>query len=358
MMKMFFIVGVQRSGTTLLSVMLEKHPTVLMEKKAISFRIVTCFKNLYELLPYNIQHDKKAFVKWLIKNDDKGSLAELIDYENIDQYATIRELIKGSIVKKIESENKVIWGDKAPNLQHYLSDLLLLIPEAKILHIVRDGRANAYSTSKRSYRDLRLSAQQWVDGNIFGIVNQDILGTSQYKMIHYENLLQNPEQESRSICTFLGIPYASEMISLSGDDLGDKKSYVKNFFDKSKIDKWKTQLSADEVRQVENIQGPLLKKMGYDLMTKSEQLSFKQLSLRRRIWLNQKDNVKQLFRRKRKGMRDKKEIEFNIPLKNRVHTFLRFLTQDLLSRSIFKSLFSHFFYKDKFYKEDGFASKD
>ena len=349
-MKAFFIVGVQRSGTTLLSVMLEKHPAILMEKRVMAFRIITCFKNLYDLLPFNLKQNKKALTAWMVKNDEKGRLAELIDYTNIDQYDTIRALIEGSIEKKTKGANKMIWGDKAPNLQHYINDLLLLIPEAKILHIVRDGRANAYSMSNRSYRNLELSAQQWVDGNSYGLVNQQFLGKDNYKLVKYEKLLTNPEEEAKQICDFLGLEYAPEMINLSDEKLDRKESYVKSFFDQSKIDKWKTQLSASEVRKIENIQGPLLKDLGYELVNTSSDLNFKLLSLRRQIWYNQKDNLRQLVQRKRTGMKDKEMVELNLPFKNRAYTFLRFLARDLLSFPIFKSLFPRFFYKEKIFK--------
>lgn len=351
-MKAFFIVGVQRSGTTLLSVMLEKHPTILMEKRVMAFRIITCFKNLYDLLPFNLKHDKKALTAWMIKNDEKGRLASLIDYENIEHYDSIRDLIQSSIDKKTKAANKTIWGDKAPNLQHYINDLLLLIPEAKILHIVRDGRANAYSMSNRSYRNLELSAQQWVDGNIFGLVNQQTLGSHNYKLVKYEKLLTNPEEEAKGICDFLDIQYAPEMINLSDEKLDREESYVKNFFDQSKIDKWKGQLSTNEIRKIENIQGPLLKELGYELQTEESALKFKLLSLRRQIWYNQKDNLNQLFQRKRIGMKDKEMVELNLPFKNRAYNFLRFLARDLLSFSIFKALFPRFFYKEKIFKEE------
>lgn len=349
-MKAFFIVGVQRSGTTLLSVMLGNHPLVLMEKRAVGFRLITCFKNLYDLLPFNIQHDKKAFTAWLIKNDVKGRLKSLIDFENINRYGSIRELIQASVEQKLSREDKLIWGDKSPNLQHYLSDLLLLMPSVKILHVVRDGRANAHSMSNRSYRNLSLSAQQWVDGNSFGLVNKEIIGEENYQMIHYEDLLQKPEKVSRVICKFLNIDYASEMVDLSGDRLNREKSYVKNFFDQSKIDKWKTELSAKQIEQIEKIQGPLLREFGYEWMSSSEELNFKQLSLRRRIWYNQKDNFKQLFRGKQIGMKDQELVELDITLKSRVSTFIRLLVRDLLSMPIFKSLFSRFFYAEKYYE--------
>lgn len=347
-MNTFFIVGVQRSGTTLLSVMLSKHPDILMEKQSIAFRLITCFKNMYDLLPFNIQHQKEAILQWLIQNDEHGKLAKLMDLNAIDKHKNIRGLIQHSIDKKLREQNKQVWGDKSPNLQHYLNDLMLLMPNAKIIHIIRDGRANAYSMSSRSYRHLLLSAQQWVDGNIEGLVNQQILGKDVYKIIHYEDLLLDPENGIKAVCQFLNLPYSSKMIALADEATISDKSYVKSYFDTTKIDKWKQQLTASQVAKIETIQGPLLEKLKYPLVN---EIKHKPLSLAKRISYNQVDNVKQLFRSKRIGMKDRKKVLLHISFKSRLQNFAKNFIQDVFSRPIFKAVFSRVFYKRKYFEE-------
>jgi len=349
----FFIVGVQRSGTTMLSHMLGKHPDIIMEPRSIAFRMITCFNNQYELLPFNLQHDRKEFQKWLIKNDDKGRLAQLLDFENIEEYTNIRDLISLSINKKIKENEKKLWGDKSPNLQHFINDLHLLIPDAKIIHIVRDGRANAYSMSTRSHKNLELSAQEWMKGNIYGLVNQDIYGKQQYKIIRYENLLQQTVETLESICDFLEIPFSPKVLDLSTDNgLSEEKQYVKTNIDQSKIDTWKTALSTKEILKIERIQGNLLKQLGYSLINNIEQQDFKPLSLRRSIWYNQKDNFKQLFRTKQMGMKEKENIMIHRSLRSRLYQFATVFIRDLAALPIFKSLFSSYFYKEKYLKKE------
>ncbi len=348
--QIFFIVGVQRSGTTLLSSLLDKHPDIDMEPTSIGFRIVTCFNNFYDLLPHNLEHSRKEVMAWIIENDDKGRLAKIIDYEHLEEYATIRDLIEQSIAKKLATNGQLVWGDKSPNLQHFAKDLMLLIPEAKFLHIVRDGRANAYSMSSRSYKNLRLSAQEWVDGNVYGMLNQEILGTERYKILKYEDLLQEPEKELRGVCNFLEIEFVAEMMDLSDDTLPEEKKYVKSFFDRSKIDKWKKQLSTAEIEKIEGIQGPLLKQLDYPLAAKKT-LKYQQLPLWQRIGYNQVDNLKQLFRGKQIGMKDKEKVVLKFSLKNRVYSFLTVWIRDFVHMRIFKSWFSRYFYKEKFFKK-------
>ena len=350
--KAFFIVGVQRSGTTLLSVLLGKHPEVFMEQRSIGFRIVTCFRNLYDLLPFNMQVDKNKFLQWLIKNDAKGRLADLIDHENVGQYKTVQDLIEGSISKKLKENDKQIWGDKSPNLQHFMSDLVLLMPHVKFLHIIRDGRANAYSMSKRSYKNLELSAQIWMDGNSEGLVNQSILGADNYKILKYEDLLNQPEKELKSVCAFLNLSYAPEMLDLSNDQIEEEKKYVKSYFDRSKIDKWKEQLQGNDLRKVEKIQGPLLERMGYELSKNTNNSTYQQLSLRRRIFYSQIDNVIQLFRSKTIGLKAQEKVQVHHSLKSRMRKFATAFVKDFMTEKIFKSLFSKYFYKKKYFEND------
>lgn len=352
-MKPFFIAGVQRSGTTLLSVLLGKHGAIYLGDSAVIFRLITCFKNYADILPHNLKYDQNEVLAWLIENDPKGKLKDLLDYENIDQYSNIKDLIHQSIQQKLTKENAQIFGDKAPNLQHYIPDLLMLFPEAKIIHIIRDGRAVARSMNRRAYKDLSLCAQTWVDGNILGLTNQKVLGAEKYKLFFYENLLKNPEQTARDLCNFLEMPFDSNMLDLVQKNAEpEAKQYVKSSFDTSKINDYKNQLSPKQIRKIERIQGPLLQKLGYDLMNDYEEKYFKQLSVFQRIVLNTKDNFKLLFKGNRKGMRNRKNIEYHQPLRNRIYNMLFQLTRDLLSRPILKSIFERTFFKQKYYKND------
>lgn len=350
--KTFFIVGVQRSGTTLLQKLLSQHPDIFMEPRSIAFRMVSCINNYYRLLPFNLQIEKNKFLHWLIKNDAKGRLGKLLDIQNMAKYETVQDLYKASIAQELEKNNKKLWGDKSPNLQYFIADLKLLLPSTKVIHIVRDGRANAYSLSTRGYRNLKLSAQNWVDGNVQGLINQNILGKENYLIIKYEDLLSHPEAQMRMICDFLNLPFSENIIQLLGNKMEEEKNYVKSFFDTSKIDKWKTQLSSKEVKKIEKIQGTLLQKMGYELANPFHQSDFKLLSTRWKIYYNQLDNFRALFRKKKIGMKNQKVMELNIPFKNRLYDYLRFLVQDLFSKPIFFSLFRRSFYKKKYFEEE------
>lgn len=339
-MRPFFIVGVQRSGTTLLSVMLRKHPAIYLEERALAFRIIAAAQRAGKTIACNLTADRRKFRSWLIRNDLDGRLAKLLDHDRAEQYGSWQELVRHSIEKRLEEQKRSMWADKAPNLQHFLPDLRLLLPQARFIHIVRDGRANAYSLSRRSSRSLLLSAQQWVDGNIQAITNQEWIGLDDYLIIRYEDLLRKPEATMRQVCTFLELPFSEAILDPSDDQIPAGERYVKSKLDPDKIDAFRQQLSPRDMRQIEQIQAPLLQEFGYELLTDVSPQAYRPLSVGRRILLQQADNVHHLFQRRRKGMDQRQLVETNIPFRRRAYTFLRRLAKDFLSDPLFHNWFN------------------
>ena len=333
MSKTFFITGVQRSGTTLLSVLLGNHPEIEIDGFATAFRLITCFKNYEKVLPLNLLEEDNAVLKWKIEKDYKGRLADFLDYENLDKYDSVKELVGASINAHLQAKNKTVWGDKTPNLQHYAGDILKLLPDAKFIHIIRDGRATAYSHSSRAHKNILLAAQEWVKGNTAALVNQKMLGNKQHLTIKYEDLLEFPEETARKICTFLELKFQASMLDMSNGD--DEKSYVKSTFDTSKINAFKTQIPAHTLRAVEEIQSPLLQKMGYSVVYPETLKTARPLGVFRWIWLHQVDNFKMLFRSKRMAMIDRKNVEIPISFRNRWTKFVMNLGHDFLPKEVY-----------------------
>ena len=336
-MTTFFIAGEQRSGTTLLSSVLGKHPEISIDVNSVGFRIVTCFGNYKEVLPYNLDHSPQEIQAWLIKNDYKGRLAELIDPEEVVKYGGARKVLQRGIQKRLEKEGKSVFGDKVPEMEHYAAELLMLIPNAKFIHLVRDGRAVAQSKWSRAKKNIKVAAQEWVDGNIIGLSNQYLVGEHQYKIVRYEDLLLNPETTCKEICTFLGVEFNANMVA--ENVLQTKENdYVKSTFNTSKIDAFKQQLTKGQLQQIEEIQGVLLKKFGYELIV-NKSLQYKPLSIFTKLRLRQAEHLKQLFIGKREGMREHQLVEVNIPFKTRLRNYFFMSAYDVLNKKLFRRIF-------------------
>ncbi|MEL6655878.1 MAG: sulfotransferase [Bacteroidota bacterium] len=341
MTPVFFITGLQRSGTTLLSFMLSNHPAVFLDEYSLGFRIIQALKTNYSrVLPKHLDLTEEEIISQLVEHDYKGRLRQLIDVTKLEEVDSVRALITRSIQQKLQKEGRSYWGDKSPGLQHWLPELLLLMPQAKLIHIVRDGRATAASMRKRARKHLMWSAQRWVDGNLTALQHQYILGKEQMLVIRYEDLLTDPEGSMGRICTFLDLDFDPLVLDLSQHQrTGGDQSYVQDRLSSSKIDSYRKELSVNEIRQLERIQGPLLQKLGYELENAFRAKDFCSLSTGRRIWLNQWTNFKALFRRKDIRMENWQLVEVSIPFRKRLGYFLRMLARDVLSKQIFLTLF-------------------
>lgn len=344
-MNTFFIAGEQRSGTTLLSVILSRHSGIYIDGFSIGFRLVSCYKHYSLVLPYNLSHSKNTIQSWLIENDYKGRLASFIDYENLETFSNARAAIQDAVDRRLADTGKKVFGDKSPGIHNFMSDLLALMPETRFIHVVRDGRAVAHSQHMRTGKNLLLAAQDWMDGNVKGLSNQAWIGKEKYLIVKYEDLVSSPEKTVRSVCKFLGLSFEPGMIS-EKKVRHDSEDYVMPNFETSKINEYQTNLTKSQIRKIEKIVAPLLKKFNYELINEASHLPHRQLSLSGRIWLNQIDNVKSLFVSKRSGMHDRKNIDVYIPIKVRLKSFLFELGRDFLPEKIFRRMFRRRWVKD------------
>ena len=237
--------------------------------------------------------------------------------------------------KVLKANQKTLWGDKVPNMHYYLGDLLTLMPEAKFIHMVRDGRAVASSKLKRTYRSPYVTGQDWVDGNAKGLAHQKIIGKAQYKLVKYEALLREPEDTLKDICYFLAIDY-EQVMTQADASTDDPDSYVKSTFDTSRINSFEEELKPSVLKKLEQLQGPMLRHFGYDLVYPLPDKPHKSLSHVRRIWLNFVDNFKALFRRRKSvGMKSRKNVEMNVSFYQRLKKLLFYLAAEILSERLY-----------------------
>lgn len=169
------------------------------------------------------------------------------------------------------------WADSTPQHLLYLPVIKKLIPEALIIHIIRDGRDVAVSLKKIGWirpfawdrnGSLLVSGLFWKwmvrrgrdDGRKMG---------SDYMEVRYEDLVNNPRETLAEISMFIGEDLDYDRISSEGlDSLRSPNSSFKaddNLKSLSPVGRWKTLLSASEVSELEAGIGDLLTDLNYPL---------------------------------------------------------------------------------------------
>lgn len=232
-----FIMGTQRSGTTLLTRILSAHPTIFIQNE---MQLPSIFKGT--------------------------TPTEIID-KLIEQY----DDRTGRSFKELISQEDMLWGLKDPQLTEYIPQLRMFLPESKFIIIVRDGRGvtNSYMENKWGLgTNAYYGALRWKKevNDQLGFMDE---APDNFLYIRYEDIIDNLEDALRNICTFLDKPFDEDMLSYESTQshYSKKRENMHTFKkpDKRLAEKWKNKLSAFEINIIETVAGDLLEQLGYEL---------------------------------------------------------------------------------------------
>lgn len=211
-----FVVGMWRSGTSLLYSLLNQHSEVALMYEG----------ELAVLEPYFWKRRKKQnwLAKWELWN--KALSRHRLDVECIPggKY-DLRSAIEAAYVEYArQKKGATIWGCKSPNYYTSLSRLARLFPRARFIVIWRDLRGICCSVDQAAKTSSFFRRR--------GMMLRTILGYRRLKdecdsllshgadvhQLHFEDLVQNPEQTMMGVCAFLRIPFEPKVASLDEAD--------------------------------------------------------------------------------------------------------------------------------------------
>ena len=252
----FFIVGTQRSGTTLLYQMLNSHPELYL---------VNEFWDLYPHLTGEVR-DPAALERLLVAHLGLttshlgGTGAPDEPFTHVDR----------AFEKRLEELGKSRWGIKHPRLTYYLDLFAAHYPEARFVVIVRDARGvnRSYLTRKMNVANVYHGARLWREQ--VGIQSEFMRRHPDVcHRLRFENLLAAPESRLRDICDFLGEQYSDHMLRYYRYS-PDTSVHAGNVnitrpIQPGVADKWRTELSSRQIGIIEAIAGDTMVEHGYEL---------------------------------------------------------------------------------------------
>lgn len=169
-----------------------------------------------------------------------------------------------SIFRQLALHNRMgRWGDKTPEYIHHLPVLKALFPDARYLHLVRDGRDVALSVFDRFWgaKNIVTAALEWRDAVERAREFASTLEPGQVLELRYEDLLMQPRQTFARIIEFLRIEDADGRLLDDIDRRAARELKSNNF------NKWKTRLSERQQLEFDRICGDLLAEYGYETRT-------------------------------------------------------------------------------------------
>jgi sulfotransferase family protein len=204
-----FVVGVPRSGTTLLRLMLDAHPrlTIPPETYFLPELLRTCKAG--DATPQQVMEVITATRRWPDFQLEPSSLLARLP---AGRPVKGREAARAFYAAYAESLGKPRWGDKTPV---YLKNMLAIqkaLPEARFIHIIRDGRDVALSVLGLMFGpdSVDEAARRWRRKVLRA--RQQAARLRHYREVHYEDLVADPEPTLRSVCEYIELPWDPAML--------------------------------------------------------------------------------------------------------------------------------------------------
>lgn len=113
-----------------------------------------------------------------------------------------------------QRSGKYRWCEKSPHYAQHMLRLDGLFPEARFVHVIRDGRDCASSFHRRWKRSPELTITRWKQLLRVARTQGEALG-SRYMEVRYEDLTEHPEFWMRRLCTFIDLPFEASVLQSS-----------------------------------------------------------------------------------------------------------------------------------------------
>jgi Sulfotransferase family len=282
-----FVVGVTRSGTTLLRMMLDAHPQLTIPPET-------------HFLPDLIEASREEHAsperlhEVVVRNRRWGDF-HLDGDELLRRFKGIKPLNAGDAARAFfelyaETQGKPRWGDKTPI---YINRMMLIeraLPEARFIHLIRDGRDAALSRAKRVLKEptpMHKVAERWRNRIIRAREQGPRLG--HYLELRYEDVVIDTEAALRRVCEYVDLPWddamlhyherAAERMKEMHRDLPPEPgkplrpadhrmaahALTSEPPDPSRLGRWRTEMSPEDRAAFEEAAGDLLAELGYEL---------------------------------------------------------------------------------------------
>lgn len=278
---LFFIIGRPRSGTTLLRMLFEAHPNVLVPPE--SPFIIILYKK-YGHISFWDEPMIREFVddifkvryfdKWLIS---KESL--VISLLEIKGERTFEEMVKQvclSYQSLYDKQEILMLGDKNPANSLHINRIHKLFPGSKIIHIRRDYRDNYLSLTNVNFEVpiVPLVIYRW-KFNLKLAMNLQKRHPDKVYSLRYEDLASRPEEEFGKICRFLGIDFDPKVMSFYEKKEEAGKAYAnanellvvhKSLFEPittNRTELWKKDMEQRDIRIADLVVGKMADEAGY-----------------------------------------------------------------------------------------------
>ncbi|MEG4228921.1 sulfotransferase [Microcoleus sp. N9_B2] len=207
-MKRIFLIGSPRSGTTMLQSLLAAHPEVISFPESKFFQYL-----LYKKFAGKFPGRMETFFK------DEINRPELLQgFDDSQSLGTKVSWFVGVLDGLAAEQNKSIWLEKTPEHIYFIDDIERFLPDAKFIHILRNGIdtiASLHEATRNSHDlwgpgwDLNHCIHRWKEATL---ISHKYAKKSNHILVKYEEIVDNKVKKLEELCHFMGVEYDEKML--------------------------------------------------------------------------------------------------------------------------------------------------
>jgi hypothetical protein len=283
------IVGSPRSGTTLLRFMLDSHTELAIPPETGFLPLGEKLKGRGDDLRVkffrSVVNYPEAAPAWpdfeIAEEDFWAALTEINPFNVSDGFRAFYRLYAARL-------GKPRWGEKTPIYCLHMDAIRRVLPEARFVHIIRDGRDAALSLRRMWFSpgwDIETQAAYW--RNCVLAARRAGAGRRDYAELRYEDLIMHTRETLEGVCAHVGLSFEPGMLSYytrtperlrehkgrsspDGTKMVTQEQRLRQQEattappDPRRVLAWKEAMSRAERRRFGRVAGDLLKELGYE----------------------------------------------------------------------------------------------
>ncbi|MBI1375467.1 MAG: sulfotransferase [Phycisphaera sp.] len=237
-----FLVSSERSGSTLLRLMLDCHPMIAFNPES---------DYIVSQLPESGYPQMSRYHACLV-----GDRVFRHSGFTVDPSLDYPSLVNDFLEQKRRRDAKQLVG---ATVHHHFSRLHRIWPEARYIHLLRDGRDVSRSVVQMEWAgNLFVASDVWTTAEAEWDRLKPMLRADQWIEIRFEDVVSDCNQAMARLCDWIGVSYSDKIYDYAASSTYDVP-------DARLAYQWKQKIGRDELAVLEARIGDLLQTRGYEL---------------------------------------------------------------------------------------------
>ncbi|MBG6220447.1 MULTISPECIES: sulfotransferase [unclassified Janthinobacterium] len=239
--------------------------------------------DMMPLLPlYGDLRDDRAYFRLVVDVVGLAAVSMVkwpgVVFDPVELFETLREQPRSIhrvawelLLRAGERHQAQVVMDKSLDSVHYADDLMELYPDMLFLNVVRDPRAQVASMNRAIIHDFDtlLNTRTWLAAHVAADHVMQRYG-QRVLTIRYEDFLSRQQETLETVCHFLGIRFLPQMLDVAASAEARQIAQLSSLWSANcyapiaaNIDKFRQQLSDDDIKLIETLTGAYMDRYGY-----------------------------------------------------------------------------------------------